>query len=123
MNSDHKSKTTTLLAVLIILAICVTGCGGAGQASKRGMRADLSKNYDTAVTEYKIALDKEHSNIEYQLKYETARYNSAFMHFEAGRRALDKEDYETAKAEFARTVEIDPTHVLAQQSLDKVNAI
>jgi general secretion pathway protein D len=123
MNSDHKSKTTTLLAVLIILAICVAGCGGAGQAYKRGMRAEISKNYDEAVTEYKAALDRNPSNIEYQLKYEQARYNSAFMHFEAGRRALDKEDYQTAKAEFTRTVEIDPTHVLARQQLDKVNAI
>ena len=48
------------------------------------------------MTEFKAALDKEPRNIEYQLKYDQARFSAAFQHFEAGRRALDKQDYQTA---------------------------
>jgi general secretion pathway protein D len=123
MNADHKLRTTTLLAVLLLLAIGVTGCGGAGAAYKRGLSADLTKNYEAAMTEYKAALDRNPGNIEYQLKYDTARFNAAIQHFEAGRRALDKDDYPTAKVEFTRTLEIDPTYSLAEQQLQKVNAV
>jgi general secretion pathway protein D len=120
MNADHKLKTSTLLAVLFLLAIGLTSCGNS--AYKRGLNADLTKNYEAAMTDFKVALDKDPGNIEIQLKYQTARVNAALEHFEAGRRAADKEDYATAKVEFTRVLEIDPTHVLAQQQLDRVNA-
>ena len=123
MNADYRLRTTTLLAVGALLAISLTGCGGSGGAFKRGERATATKNFETAMTEFKAALDKDPSNIEYQLKYEQARYNAAFQHFEAGRRALDQEDYPTAKAEFTRVLEIDPTHVLANQELKAVDAL
>src|SRR5690348_4876527 len=122
MNSHYKFKPTTLLALVGVLAISVAGCAGKN-AYTRGNRAAASKNYEAAMTDYKIALDKEPDNSEYQLKYAQARYSAAFQHYEAGRRALDKQDYETAKMEFTRVLEIDPTHTLAEQQLDKVNEI
>src|SRR5262245_23974220 len=122
MNADYRLKTTTLLAVLCFLAICITGCA-AGSAYSRGNRAEVLKDFDTAMTEYKVALDRDPKNIEYQLKYQQARYNAAFQHFEAGRRAVDKQDYQTAKAEFTRVLEIDPSYSLAEQQLQKVNQI
>jgi len=121
MNADYRLKTTSLLAVIGLLAIGLAGCA-AKESYKRGMRADITKNYEQAMAEYKAALDRDPSNIDYQLKYEQARFNAAIQHFEAGRRALDKEDYATARLEFARVLAIDPTHVLAEQQLDKVNA-
>ena len=36
---------------------------------------------------------------------------------------MDKQDYETAKKELTRVLEIDPTHALAEQQLAKVNGI
>src|SRR5262245_51468099 len=123
MNADYRPKiNTSLLAVVFFLAICVAGCAGSS-AFKRGERAAVMKDFDTAMTQYKIALDKEPKNLEYQLRYEQARFNAAFQHFESGRRAVDIQDYNTAKAEFERTIQIDPTHVLAQQQLDKVNEL
>src|SRR5262245_30486850 len=111
MNADYRLKTTTLLAVAALLAIGLTGCG-AQKAFNRGVHAQVLKNFDLAMTEFKVALDKDPDNIEYRLKYEQARYNAAFAHFDAGRRALDKDDYQTAQTEFTRTLEIDPTHSL-----------
>lgn len=75
------------------------------------------------MTQYKIALDRDPGNIEYRLKYEQVRFQAAFGHFETGRRALEKEDYETARNEFTRTLEIDPSHALAEQQLGKVNEL
>src|SRR5215510_13423098 len=122
MNANYRLKTTTLLALTALLAICLTGCA-AKKAYDRGTHAEVLKNFDTAMTEYKAAFDKDPQNIEYRLKYEQARYNAAFAHFEAGRRAFEKEDYPTAKMEFTRTLEIDPAHQLASQQLEKVNAV
>ncbi|HEU5235984.1 MAG TPA: hypothetical protein VFU37_02515 [Pyrinomonadaceae bacterium] len=122
MNADYRLKTTTLLAVTAVLAIFLTGCA-AKKAYDRGTHAEVLKNFDQAMTEFKAAFDKDPQNIEYRLKYEQARYNASFSHFEAGRRAFEKEDYPTAKMEFTRVLEIDPTHRLAEQQLDKVNSV
>jgi general secretion pathway protein D len=122
MNADFRVRTPTLLAVVAVLAIGLSSCASQS-AYKRGQRAEAAKNFELAMTEYKAALDRNLGNIEYQLKYDQARYNAAFQHFEAGRRALDKEDYETARMEFTRVTQIDPSHTMAQQQLDKVNSI
>src|SRR5262245_17259158 len=122
MNADYRLKPITLLVVLAFLAICLSGCV-TGSAYKRGERAAVLKDYETAMTEFKLALDRNPANIEIQLRYEQARFNAAFQHFEAGRRAVDREDYLTAKMEFTRVLEIDPTHVLAEQQLQKINEI
>src|SRR2546426_6041184 len=123
MNAHYRFKPNwTLFAVVAVLAINVAGCA-ASQAYTRGSRAELTKDFETAMTEYKAALDRDPRNYEYRLKYEQARYNVAFQHFEAGRRAVDKQDYETAKMEFTRVLEIDPTHALAEQRLTKVNEV
>src|SRR5438132_6680248 len=123
MNAYYRLKSTsTLLAVAAVLAINVTGCAER-QAYTRGNRAEVLKDFETAMTEYKAALDRDPQNNEYRLKYNQARYNAAFEHYEAGRRALDKQDYMTPKMEFTRVLEIDPTHALAEQQLEKVNEI
>jgi general secretion pathway protein D len=122
MNADYRLRPTTLLALSAFLAICLTGCA-ARQAFKRGTRAEVMRDFDAAMTEFKVAVDRSPGNIEYRLKYEQARYSAAFQHFEAGRRAMDRQDYDTAKMEFTRTLEIDPSHALAEQELAKVNAI
>src|ERR1051326_6901661 len=122
MNAHYTFKPITLLALVAVLAIIVAGCA-AKKAYTRGNRAEVTKEYDAAMVEYKAAVDKDPSNNEYQLKYAQARYSAAFQHYEAGRRALDKQDYETAKMEFTRVLEIDPTHELAKQQLSKVNEV
>jgi general secretion pathway protein D len=124
MNAYYRrlKSTSTLFAVIAVLAMNVAGCAGQ-KAFTRGSRAESAKDFDTAMTEYKTALNEEPGNNEYRLKYEQARYNSAFAHFEAGRRALDKQDYQTARTEFTRVLEIDPSHELAKAQLAKVNEI
>src|ERR1700674_1424855 len=122
MNSHYRLKPTTLLALVVVLAISVAGCASK-QAYTRGNRAELSKDFEAAMAEYKTAIDKDPRNNEYRLKYEQARFGATFQHFEAGRRALDKQDYQTAKTEFTRVLEIDPSHALAEQQLAKVNDI
>jgi general secretion pathway protein D len=83
----------------------------------------LVRDYETAMTEYQAALNTEPGNHEYRLRFEQARFNAAFARFENGRRAVDRGDLETARQEFMRALEIDPTHTLAQQQLAKVTEV
>src|SRR5947209_2887272 len=123
MNAHYRFETNkTLLALIAVLAINVAGCASR-QAYTRGNRAEITRDFETSMIEYKAALDRDPRNYEIRLKYEQARFNSAFQHFEAGRRAFDKQDYQTAKMEFTRVLEIDPTHQLAEQQLAKVNEV
>src|SRR3989442_5898594 len=122
MNAHYRLKSL-LVTVVAVLAIGLPGCSASRQAYKRGNRAEIVKDFDTAMAQYKIALDQKPQDIERQLKYAQARHNAALDHFEKGRRAVDKKDYETAKAEFARVLELDPSHVLAEQQLAKINEI
>src|SRR5215469_5412754 len=122
MNADYRLKPNRLFVLVTLLAIGVAGCA-ANSAYKRGTHAAVMKDYDLAMAEFKAALNKDPDNIEYQLKFQQARYNAGLTHFEAGRRALEMQDYEAAKAEFSRTLEIDPTHELAAQQLARINDI
>ncbi len=121
MKAHYKLKpASTLLAAATVLAICLTGCNGR-QAYNRGNKAELTRDFDAALTEYRVAAESDPKNLEYRLRYEQARFNASFQHFEAGRRARDARDYEKAKIEFTRVLAIDPTHELAQQELGRVN--
>src|SRR5262249_56197202 len=86
-------------------------------------RAQAAQDHETAMMQYKIALDSNPGNLEYRLKYNQERYAAAFDHFDKGRRALDMDDYETAKREFTRTLEIDPSYSLAEQQLTRINEV
>jgi general secretion pathway protein D len=122
MNAHYRLKSRLFTAVAV-LAIGLLGCSASRQAYSRGSRAEVTRDFELAMAQYKIALDRNPQNVEYQLKYAQARFNAAIEHFENGRRAVDKQDYQTAKAEFTRVMELDPAHVLAEQQLAKVNEI
>jgi general secretion pathway protein D len=124
MNPHYRLKSSaTLLPVLMILILTLAACSGGSQSFKRARRAEDAHDFEVAMTEYKAALDRNPSDLEIRLKYETARYAAAFDHFEKGRRAVEKDDFETAKREFTRTLEIDPSYVLAEQQLTRINEI
>src|SRR5580692_8288696 len=122
MNVNYRLKLMPLLALVALLAIGLTGCA-ANKAYTRGSRAEVTKDFDTAMTEYKAALDSNPENTEFRLHYERARYGAAFQHFEAGRRAVDSQNYDLAKMEFTRVLQIDPSHAMAANQLGKVNDI
>jgi general secretion pathway protein D len=73
--------------------------------------------------EYRVALAEDPGNIEYRLKFEQTRFAASFEHFQKGRRAVDLGDIDNARKEFARAVEIDPTHDFARQELAELDKL
>src|SRR5262249_21583590 len=104
MKANYRLKRLALPIVTLLIASCHSG----HNAYKTANEALASRNYEEAMQQYKIALDHDPGNNEYRMKYEQSRFSAAFQHFETGRRAEEAGDLETARKEFARTVEIDP---------------
>src|SRR5262245_7531039 len=120
MNAHYRLKS---FSTLPIVALLITGSASSRPAFKRGQKPKTERNFEAAMAEYRAALQKDPDNIEYRLKFEQARFAAAFDSFENGRRALERADLESARRFFERTLEIDPTHVLAEQELARVNQI
>jgi general secretion pathway protein D len=117
MKAHYRLKTlVTLLILILVTASCATK-----EAFKRGTRAEVALDYDTALEQYRIALAGDPGNIEYRLKYEQTRFTAAYVHFQRGRRAGQAGDLQTARAEFRRALEIDPSHDFARQELDAMD--
>jgi len=121
MNAHYRLKNVSKL--LVIAALVITACTPTRSTVKKAKDAEASRNFEEAMKQYKLALDQDPGDIELRLKYEQTRYATAYEHFQNGRRALEASDLETARTEFAKTLELDPSHALAEQELARVTSI
>ncbi len=120
----RPSTTPTLCLILAIGAILVTaGCAAGRRAYQQGIEAEVSRNYEEALTHYQEALREDPGEIEYRLKVEQARFAAAYNHFENGRRALEADNLEVGRAEFTRTLQLDPTHEFARAELERIEIL
>jgi len=116
MNAHYKLK---IFGTLLIVA-SLYGCGGGKSAFSDGGKAEVLRDYETAMVEYKKALDADPENTEYRVKYERTRFAAAYVHFQKGKQALETGNLESAQTEFMRAKEIDPSHDFAAQELERV---
>jgi general secretion pathway protein D len=119
MNAHYKLKIFGTLLVVASLA----GCGGGKSAFNDGGKAEITRDFETAMVQYKKALDADPQNTEYRVKYERARFAAAYVHFQKGKNALEQGELESAKTEFARARDIDPSHDFAAQELERVTEL
>ena len=119
MNAHYKLK---IFGTLLIVAV-VSGCGGGKSAFNSGDKAEINRDFETAMVQFKKALDADPQNTEYRVKYERARFAAAYVHFTKGKNALETGDLESARSEFARAKEIDPSHDFAAQELERVTEL
>src|SRR3954463_12731736 len=104
MKPHYRLKSLTPISVHLLIITILAGCAAGTSPYKRGVHAEAVKDYETAMADYKAALDRNPSSIDYRLKYDQARFEAAFAHFENGRRAFDKNDVETAQRELQRAL-------------------
>jgi general secretion pathway protein D len=105
------------LAVLLLLS-----CGGGSSAFRAGRKAELRKDYDTALVNYQKALQDDPANSQYQLHEKLARKEASLSHLRQGRNLLQQGRAEDAAGEFQKAASIDPTNEAADQELSKLQA-
>ncbi len=119
----NRPSALRLLLSLTLAIIHLTGCSAHRGAYDRGLEAELSRDYDLALTNYEEALAEKPGDIEYRLKVEQARFAAAFEHFERGRRAMEAGEPALARVEFTTALRLDPTHSLAQTELTRAEEL
>ena len=112
------NKGIRLLGVLAFLTSCLSCGGGYSAAYREGHKAELKKDWDTALVDYEKAREADPANSLYILHESLARSNATALHFRTGQQMLKDGRTEEAAGEFQKAVRIDPTNMAAQQQLN-----
>ena len=128
--SKNARNDSSRLATYVLVGCCLAGIlalGGRtaeGQSAagwnKRGEKAELRQDYDSAYEAYKRASDKAPRDIRYKTRYENMRFKAAAAHVDRGRTYLQGGDSGAALTEFTRALQIDPSNQTAQQEIDLI---
>lgn len=114
-------KDTRLYLGGMLAVICV-GCGGATSAYHDGEKAELRKDYDTALVDYEKAVKQHPDDARYLIAEKKARDAASFFHLKQGRRFLEAGRLDQAAGEFDKAAAIDPSNDAARQELARVLA-
>jgi len=112
------NKVIISVGGLAVLASSLSCGGGYSVAYREGHRAELKKDWDTALVDYEKAREADPANSLYIIHEQLARSNATALHFRTGRQMLKDGRSEEAAGEFQKAVRIDPTNRAAQQELD-----
>jgi general secretion pathway protein D len=93
--------------IVVILAALVAGCAG-GRAYRRGDGAARAGDWDTAVEQYRQAVQVDPDRAEYQIAYERAMITASQQHLDQARIAEARGQLEEALREYRRAAEYDP---------------
>jgi general secretion pathway protein D len=107
------------LLIAGVLAVAACGCGSS-VAYRQARKAELRKDYDTALVYYDKALQTDPENSKYLIHEKIVRQKAAIFHVERGRELLKENRSEEALGEFQKAVGIDPTNQAAGQELTRL---
>ncbi len=106
-------------AGLALGVLFAAGCPKGNQDYKSARKAELIKDYDTALEHYERALKADPGNTEYRLKATRLRFETALFHVRQGEKQREKGELQLAVAEFEKAMAIDPSSAVAEQELRK----
>jgi general secretion pathway protein D len=116
-----RRRSIGLLAAAVMTVLAL-GCGGGSVAFREGRKAELRKDYDTALVYYQKALQEQPENAHYRIHEQVAREHASLSHLERGKDLLAKGRNEDAAGEFQKALGIDASNLEARQELDKILA-
>lgn len=110
-----------LVGALIVVSVCL-GCAGGGSVFRDARKAELRKDWDTALIDYQKALQAEPENAHFLIHERVARQEASAFHLKKGQSLLAAGRPDEASGEFQKAVSIDPTNQAAGQELERVLA-
>lgn len=106
-----------------VLALMMIGCAGGSEAYREGRKAELRKDYDTALVNFDKAVQNHPDNAQYLLHQTLARNEASLYHLKRGQQLLKSNQSKQAEGEFEKAVSIDPSNMAAAQELGRLLAI
>ncbi|HLY62369.1 MAG TPA: secretin N-terminal domain-containing protein [Terriglobia bacterium] len=117
-----QGRKIRIWGVVLAVAVCAGCHSGGSSAYHDGYKAELRKDYDTALIDYQKAVQTDPENSHYQIHEKIARTQASLMHLKQGKALLASERPDEASGEFQKAVSIDPSNQAAAQELNKVLA-
>jgi general secretion pathway protein D len=105
-----------------MVAVFCMGCGAGSSTYREAQKAELHKDYDTALVNYEKALKAHPDDPRYLIAEKQARKEASFFHLKQGRRFLEEGRQNEAAGEFQKAASIDPTNEAARQELVRLMA-
>jgi general secretion pathway protein D len=102
-----------------VLVSLVLGCGDSA-TFRQARKAELRKDYDTALVYYDKALQQEPENSKYLIHEKVVRTHAAMFHMKRGEDLLKQNRPQDAIGEYQKAVGIDPTNQAAGQILTRL---
>ena len=121
MREANVCLNIRLVGALIVVSVCL-GCAGGSSVFRDARKAELRKDWDTALIDYQKALQAEPENAHYLIHEKVARQQASAFHLKKGQSLLAAGRPDEASGEFQKAVSIDPTNQAAGQELEKVLA-
>ena len=116
--SFMKQRVAGGVAIATLL-VCIA-CAPGNVYFQKGRKAELMKDWDTALINYEKAAQSEPANAEFQLKKTHARMEASLFHMEQGKKLLKQQRVSEALGEFEKAVSIDPSNQAAVQERDRL---
>ena len=112
---------------LRIFASCLgllglVGCSASNVALREARKAELRKDWDTALVDYEKAGRDQPENTKIIIHERLVRVQASASHLKQGQRLLREGRPDDASGEFQKAVSIDPTNEAAAQELARVAA-
>jgi general secretion pathway protein D len=115
------TKELRVFASCFIL-MWLAGCGAGNVAYRQAQKAELRKDWDTALVDYERAARAQPENTKIIIHEKLVRTQASASHLKQGQRLLKEGRPDEASGEFQEAVNIDPTNEAAAQELAKVVA-
>jgi general secretion pathway protein D len=100
----------------------LVGCGPGNVAYRQARKAELRKDWDTALVDYEKAARAEPENARIIIHEKLVRTQASASHLKQGQRLLKQGRPDEASGEFQEAVNIDPTNEAAAQELARLVA-
>jgi general secretion pathway protein D len=94
-----------------------TSCSPGNVYFQKGRKAELRKDWDTALINYEKAAQSRPANAEYQLRETHVRMEASLFHLKRGKKLLAQQRVSEAMGEFQKAASIDPSNQAAKQEL------
>ena len=116
-----------LVKELRVFASCLSllglvGCSAGNVALREARKAELRKDWDTALVDYEKAGRDQPENSKIIIHERLVRVQASALHLKQGQRLLREGRPDDASGEFQKAVSIDPTNEAAAQELARVAA-
>src|SRR5439155_2749803 len=112
-----RRRYTRFFSILFCFFL-LSGCA-AQKAYERAENASKRGEWDRAVGQYMMALNKRPDNPQYRAGFERARLAASQFHFQKAKKLAETDNYEQAIVEYQIALDFDPTNQFISNELDR----